>query len=168
MEKEVQRVGGERLMADIEMPLMPVLADMEMTGILIDLSFLKEMGEQLGARMADIEKKVYEAVGKPFNINSTQQLSEILFTRLRLEPPDKNHKTASGHFSTLKGSGTGLLLFTASSLLLLVSLGSLIGHFSLLSAVAFVLGSGCMVVFVYKHRISVQAWVAEHDPHNDA
>ncbi|HET6431278.1 hypothetical protein, partial [Dyella sp.] len=75
---------------------------------------------------------------------------------------------ASGHFSTLKGSGTGLLLFTASSLLLLVSLGTLIGHFSLLSAVAFVLGSGCMVVFVYKHRISVQAWVAEHDPHNDA
>jgi DNA polymerase-1 len=100
MEKEVQRVGGERLMADIEMPLISVLADMEMTGVLLDLSFLKEMAGQLGTRMAEIEKNVYEVVGKPFNINSTQQLSEILFNRLRLEPPDKNRKTTSGHFST--------------------------------------------------------------------
>ena len=75
---------------------------------------------------------------------------------------------ASGHFSTLKGSGVGLLLFIASSLLLLISLATLIGHFSFLSAIAFVVGSACMVVFVYKHRIGVQAWVAEHDPHNDA
>ncbi|MEW6402589.1 MAG: DNA polymerase I [Chloroflexota bacterium] len=100
MEKELQRVGGERLMADIEMPLMPVLADMEMTGILIDLAFFEEMGDQIGARMAELEKKVYEAVGKTFNINSTQQLSDVLFIRLRLEPPDKNRKTTSGHFST--------------------------------------------------------------------
>ena len=75
---------------------------------------------------------------------------------------------ASGHFSTLKGSGVGILLFVASSLLLSISLVTLIGHFSLASAIAFVLGSACMVVFVYKHRISVQAWAAEHDPRNDA
>ncbi|HEY5983895.1 MAG TPA: DNA polymerase, partial [Anaerolineales bacterium] len=49
---------------------------------------------------AAIEKDVYEAVGKTFNINSTQQLSEVLFDRLRLEPPDRGRKTASGHYST--------------------------------------------------------------------
>jgi len=50
--------------------------------------------------MGQIEKQVYEAVGKPFNLNSTQQLSDVLFNRLRLEPPDRGRKTASGHFST--------------------------------------------------------------------
>ena len=50
--------------------------------------------------MADIEKQVFDAVGKPFNLNSTQQLSDVLFNRLRLEPPDRGRKTASGHYST--------------------------------------------------------------------
>jgi DNA polymerase-1 len=73
---------------------------MEMTGILLDLPFFKEMSEELTLRIADIEKRVFESVGKPFNINSTQQLSDVLFTHLRLEPPDKGKKTASGHYST--------------------------------------------------------------------
>jgi DNA polymerase-1 len=50
--------------------------------------------------MSDIEKQVYEAVGRTFNLNSTQQLSDVLFNRLRLEPPDRGRKTSSGHFST--------------------------------------------------------------------
>jgi DNA polymerase-1 len=58
------------------------------------------MSGELATRMAGIEKQVFESVSKPFNINSTQQLSDILFTRLRLEPPDKGKKTASGHYST--------------------------------------------------------------------
>jgi DNA polymerase-1 len=73
---------------------------MEMTGVLLDLPFFEGLGVELGGRMAGIEKQVFEAVGKPFNINSTQQLSDILFNRLRLEPPDRGRKTASGHFST--------------------------------------------------------------------
>ena len=47
-----------------------------------------------------MEDQVYQAVGYPFNLNSTQQLSKVLFETLRLIPPDRNKKTASGHFST--------------------------------------------------------------------
>jgi DNA polymerase-1 len=100
MQAEVKRVNGQKVMDEIEMPLMPVLADMEMTGILLDLPFFKKLSRELAARMSGIEKQVYEAVGKPFNINSTQQLSDILFNHLRLEPPDRGRKTVSGHYST--------------------------------------------------------------------
>ncbi|MGA7193477.1 MAG: DNA polymerase I [Anaerolineales bacterium] len=100
MQAEIKRVNAEKLMAEIEMPLISVLAEMEMTGVLLDLPFFKKLSEELTRRMADIEKQVFEAVGKPFNINSTQQLSDVLFNRLRLEPPDRGKKTASGHYST--------------------------------------------------------------------
>jgi DNA polymerase-1 len=100
MQAEVKRVNAEKLMAEIEMPLISVLAEMEMTGVLLDLPFFKKLSDELTQRMADIEKQVYDAVGKPFNINSTQQLSDVLFNRLRLEPPDRGRKTASGHYST--------------------------------------------------------------------
>ena len=100
LQQELKRVQGEKLMRDIEMPLISVLADMEMAGVLLDLPFFKKLSEELTQRMAEIEKQVFDAVGKPFNLNSTQQLSDVLFTRLRLEPPDRGRKTASGHFST--------------------------------------------------------------------
>src|SRR5512147_2460594 len=87
-------------MVEVEMPLVSCLADMEMTGVLLDLPFFEKMSKELSARMAQIEKQIFEAVGKPFNINSTQQLSDVLFNQLRLEPPDRSLKTASGHFST--------------------------------------------------------------------
>ena len=97
---ELERVHGMKLLEEIEMPLVTVLADMEMTGVLLDLPFFKTLAMELQSRMADIEKQVFDSVGKAFNINSTQQLSDILFNRLGLEPPDKGRKTASGHYST--------------------------------------------------------------------
>jgi len=100
MQKELESVNGSKLLAEIDLPLTPVLADMEMTGVLLDVPFLKKMSDELAIRLSEIEKQVFDSVGKPFNINSTQQLSEVLFTRLRLEPPDKGNKTASGHYST--------------------------------------------------------------------
>lgn len=100
MQAEIKRVHGQKLMDEIEMPLISVLAEMEMTGVMLDLPFFKKLEKELTERMANIEKQVFDSVGKPFNINSTQQLSDVLFNRLRLEPPDKNKKTASGHFST--------------------------------------------------------------------
>lgn len=102
-EKELKRVNGEKLLEEIDMPLTPVLADMEMTGISLDLPFFAEMDKELTKRLSQIEKKVFDSVGKPFNINSTQQLSDVLFKTLGLEPPDKNNKTASGHYSTAAG-----------------------------------------------------------------
>jgi DNA polymerase I len=99
----LKRVNGEKLLEEIDLPLTPVLADMEMTGISLDLPFFQETGKRLEKRMNEIEKQVYELVGKPFNINSTQQLSDVLFKQLGLEPPDRGNKTASGHYSTSAG-----------------------------------------------------------------
>jgi DNA polymerase I len=99
----LKRVNGDKLLEEIDLPLTPVLADMEMTGISLDLPFFQETGTRLEKRMNEIEKQVYELVGKPFNINSTQQLSDILFKQLGLEPPDRSNKTASGHYSTSAG-----------------------------------------------------------------
>ncbi|MFT3892344.1 MAG: DNA polymerase I [Anaerolineales bacterium] len=101
--KDLERVGGGKLLEEIDLPLTPVLADMEMEGILLDLPFFAELDKELSTRLSEIEKKIYELVGKPFNINSTQQLSDVLFKQLGLEPPDKGNKTASGHYSTAAG-----------------------------------------------------------------
>lgn len=100
LQKELERTSAAALLNDMEMPLVPVLAEMEMTGIRLDLPFFEKFSVKLTTRIAEIEKQIFESVGKPFNINSTQQLSDVLFTHLRLEPPDKSKKTASGHYST--------------------------------------------------------------------
>ena len=100
LQAELRAVNEQRLMDEIEMPLASCLADMEMTGVLLDLPFFEKMSKELSGRMAQIEKQVFEAVGKTFNINSTQQLSDVLFNQLRLEPPDRSRRTANGHFST--------------------------------------------------------------------
>jgi len=98
--EELERVGGMKLIEEIEMPLVTILAEMEMSGILLDLDFFSEMSDELQKRLNEIARQVYDSVGKEFNLNSTQQLSEVLFDRLRLEPPDRSRKTASGHYST--------------------------------------------------------------------
>ncbi|MCB0118638.1 MAG: DNA polymerase I, partial [Anaerolineales bacterium] len=99
-EKELKRVNGQSILDEIDMPLTAVLAEMEMTGALIDTKFFGEMSKELAARLAEIEKEIYGHVGKAFNINSPQQLSDVLFNHLRLEPPDKGRKTATGFYST--------------------------------------------------------------------
>ena len=99
MQAEVKRVHGEKLMDEIDLPLTEVLADMEMTGVLLDLPFFKKMSVELTTRLTEIEKDVYSAVGKAFNINSTQQLSDVLFNKLGLKA-EASWKTASGFYST--------------------------------------------------------------------
>jgi DNA polymerase I len=88
---------------NIEMPLVSVLADMEMAGIGLDKKFFSEFALELNGRLLELEKQIYSAVGHTFNINSTQQLSSVLFDTLKLEPPDRGRKTASGHYSTAAG-----------------------------------------------------------------
>ncbi len=100
MEKDLKRVNGTKLLDEIDMPLTAVLAEMEMTGALIDIKFFAEMSKELEKRLAEIEKEIYGHAGKTFNINSPQQLSDVLFNHLRLEPPDKGRKTATGFYST--------------------------------------------------------------------
>ncbi len=100
---ELKRVHGVNLLEEIDLPLTPVLADMEMEGILLDLPFLNQMSDEMTKRLAEIEKQIFDSVGKTFNVNSTQQLSDVLFKTLSLEPPDRGKKTASGHYSTSAG-----------------------------------------------------------------
>ncbi|MBI4732896.1 MAG: DNA polymerase I [Chloroflexi bacterium] len=104
LEQELRRFPKlASLFAEIEMPLITVLADMEMAGIALDKDFFAAFSVQLTERLTAIEKDIYSAVGKSFNINSTQQLSDVLFGTLRLVPPNRGKKTASGHYSTAAG-----------------------------------------------------------------
>ncbi len=80
------------------MPLVPLLAEMEMNGVLLDKAMLMEMSSILGNDMKRLEAEIYTAVGHQFNINSPQQLSSVLFTELNLKPLSAR-KTQSG-FST--------------------------------------------------------------------
>ena len=100
LREDLERVGGMKLMEEIELPLITLLADMEMSGILLDLLFFASMSEELQGRLNEITTQVFQSVGQEFNLNSTQQLSDVLFNRLHLEPPDRGKKTASGHYST--------------------------------------------------------------------
>jgi len=100
LEKEIKEKALEKLFHQIEMPLIPILADMEMTGVLIDTHFLDTFSSELSIRMEGIEKQIFDHAGHAFNINSTQQLSQVLFEELKLSPPGRTSKTASGFYST--------------------------------------------------------------------
>ncbi len=100
LERDLQECEAAGLFADLEMPLVEVLAGMEMSGVLLDVDFLAQMSQELDYRMQEIGSQVFEAVGGSFNLNSTQQLSKALFETLALTPPDRTRRTASGHYST--------------------------------------------------------------------
>ena len=103
LQKELEQVNALELFNTVEMPLVPILAQMEMNGVALDKDFLENFGKELETSLHDIEYKIYGLVGEPFNINSTQQLSDMLFKRLGLEPPDRSRKTTSGFLSTAAG-----------------------------------------------------------------
>ncbi|MFH1446019.1 MAG: DNA polymerase I, partial [Chloroflexota bacterium] len=88
---------------EIEMPLVPVLADMERAGIALDEAFFTNFSQELSEDLQELEQKIFAQVGEEFNLNSTQQLSDVLFKRLALEPPDRARKTSRGFFSTAAG-----------------------------------------------------------------
>jgi DNA polymerase-1 len=89
---ELDALGIERLDREVELPLVPILAKLERTGIAVDLSVLGEIGDRLEARMLDREARVYELAGEKFNIGSNPQLQTILFDKLRL-PKTRRIKT---------------------------------------------------------------------------
>lgn len=100
LQSDLRQQEAESLFNTMEMPLIPILAEMEEAGILLDKNFFKEFSKELGDRLGEIEAKIQETVGYAFNLNSTQQLSEALFEKLGLEPPDRARKMASGYYST--------------------------------------------------------------------
>jgi len=97
-EKELGEANTQKLFDDIEVPLLRVLADMELEGINLDKDFLNSLSEELNNDIANLEKKIYEAAGEEFNIASPKQLGVILFEKLKLV--DKPKKTKTGQYST--------------------------------------------------------------------
>lgn len=99
LEPRLHAAGLEELYRTIERPLLPVLTAMEMAGVLLDVEFLKQMSAELSKRLYELEQSLYETVGHPFNLRSTQQLSQVLFDEMGF-PSKGLKKTASGHYST--------------------------------------------------------------------
>ena len=95
-QKKLNELGMINLCEEMEFPLVSVLARMERTGVAIDIEYLAVMSKQLEHQLELLTREIYGAAGTSFNINSTQQLAEILFTKLHLTPV---RKTKSG-FST--------------------------------------------------------------------
>ncbi|SEA46300.1 DNA polymerase I [Prevotella sp. tc2-28] len=98
LEPELKRLECEDLFYNIEMPLMPVLAEMEMNGVCLDTESLAETSKQFTARMNEIEQRIYELAGEQFNIASPKQVGEILFDKLKIV--EKAKKTKTGQYVT--------------------------------------------------------------------
>ncbi len=91
-EKMLEEKGLDKLFNDVEMPLVEVLAEMELAGVAIDIKFLSEMSVNMDRELAGLTKEIYGMAGCEFNINSPQQLSNVLFEKLKL-PVIKRTKT---------------------------------------------------------------------------
>lgn len=100
LKKDLQAHKVWDLFTDLEIPLIPVLIAMELQGIGLDPEFLDQMSDKLARDLDRLEKRIFQRVGREFNLNSPKQLSQALFKDLNLTPPDRTNKTASGYYST--------------------------------------------------------------------
>jgi DNA polymerase-1 len=94
----LDELGLRQLYKEIELPLIPVLADMEREGIKVNPAMLKDLSSAMEGQLSDLTRKIFEAAGTEFNINSPKQLGEILFEKLNLPSLKKTRKT--GGYST--------------------------------------------------------------------
>ena len=98
LEPKLDEAGVALLFLDIEMPLVDVLADMELNGVCLDTEALHETSEVFNKRMTAIEQHIYELAGEQFNISSPRQVGDILFGKMKIV--DKPKKTKTGQFVT--------------------------------------------------------------------
>lgn len=98
LEAKLKEANAEDLFRKIEMPLVPVLADMEQNGVLLDTEALQETSKIFTERMQEYEHAIYEAAGESFNISSPKQVGDILFGKLQIM--DKPKKTRTGQYVT--------------------------------------------------------------------
>ena len=98
LEKELEQKGAIHLFRDIEMPLVPVLANMESNGVRLDTEALRLSSEHFAARLDEIERQIYSLAGERFNIGSPKQVGELLFDKLKIAAKAK--KTKTGQYVT--------------------------------------------------------------------
>ena len=96
---ELQEMGLSRLYYDVELPLADVLAEMERVGMPVDVSTLEEVGEEIEGSIRELEDRIHEEVGHPFNIGSPKQLGEVLFVEMGIPPV---RKTKTGYSTDAK------------------------------------------------------------------
>jgi len=84
----------DRLYHEVELPLVPVLARMEMAGVALDVPYLNELGSRMEEKLGRLEARVFELAGHEFNVNSTQQLAQVLFEEMGIKP---RKKTKTGY-----------------------------------------------------------------------
>jgi DNA polymerase-1 len=107
LDTELREEGLWQLFSEVEMPLVPVLVAMERNGVAIDVELLRDMSHSLGKDMLRLEAEVYNSLGYRFNINSSQQLSRILYEELKLPKPRKTksgYSTEASSLEELKGT----------------------------------------------------------------
>ena len=98
LEPKLKELGVEELFHNIEMPLVQVLADMELSGVLLDTKALAETSETFNNRLLELEQRIYELAGERFNISSPKQVGDILFGKMRIV--EKPKKTKTGQYVT--------------------------------------------------------------------
>jgi DNA polymerase I len=101
LREQLEARGSAGLYDEVELPLVRVLARMERTGIAVDRDYLTSLGEELRRRLGELETRIHEAAGGPFNINSSLQLREVLFERLELPVLKKTPKGAPSTDATV-------------------------------------------------------------------
>jgi DNA polymerase-1 len=106
LQSDLEQQGLWQLFSEVEMPLVPVLAAMEGSGVLLDTDLLRKISLELGREVLRLEKEIYSSVGHEFNINSPQQLGKVLFEELRLPQGRKTktgYSTEASIMETLRG-----------------------------------------------------------------
>ncbi len=106
LERELREYELWELFAQVEMPLVEVLVDMEMAGVALDVGYLKEMSRELHLRITALEKEIWELAGHPFNVSSPKQLGKVLFEELGLPAKARTktgYSTAAGVLEELQG-----------------------------------------------------------------
>jgi len=98
LEKKIHENNLDKLLYEVECPLIYVLADMEWTGVRLDLKALEELSKQLTEELSIIEHEIVQMAGIDFNVNSPKQIGEILFDRMKIV--EKPKKTKTGQYST--------------------------------------------------------------------
>jgi DNA polymerase-1 len=105
---QLKALGLLKLFDEVEMPLVPVLAQVEAAGVKIDVAYLKTLDKELTDLLGKLEKKIHKLAGTDFNVNSPKQLKEVLFDKLKLSPEGLRHtksgvSTAASELEKMRG-----------------------------------------------------------------